>query len=212
MCLLRPLQPGREQALGSGAGSSKQQCGDAMPRAWLRGHRSVRGLGAARSLLFSRRLGPRHCNATDGAVHACSDPANARCRVGRVAAAPELAATRRLLREGKRQPLTKDCDVRPRDCVPMHGRVRDCSKVDGSANGYDCRRARARGRRRLRRDDWFRGDAIVRRQPPRRLLFFSRQKAARYRNGDGAQPRGWALLAADRVASKRTGARSARKR
>ena len=70
MCLLRPLQPGREQALGSGAGSSKQQCGDATSRAWLRGHRSVRGLGAARSLLFSRPLGPRYCNATAAATAA----------------------------------------------------------------------------------------------------------------------------------------------
>ena len=35
-------------------------------------------------------------------------------RSGRVAAAPELAAARRLLREAKRQPLTEDCDVRPR--------------------------------------------------------------------------------------------------
>ena len=64
MRLLRPPQPDREQALGSGAGSSKQQCGDATPRAWLGRHRSVRGLGAARSLLFSRPLGPRYCNAT----------------------------------------------------------------------------------------------------------------------------------------------------
>ena len=48
--------------------SSKQQCGDATPRAWLRRHRSVRGLGAARSLLFSRPLGPRYCNATHSAV------------------------------------------------------------------------------------------------------------------------------------------------
>ena len=50
--------------------SSKQQCGDATPRAWLRRHRSVRGLGAARSLLFSRPLGPRYCNATEGSVSA----------------------------------------------------------------------------------------------------------------------------------------------
>ena len=48
--------------------SSKQQCGDATPRAWLRRHRSVRGLGAARSLLFSRPLGPRYCNATKAAL------------------------------------------------------------------------------------------------------------------------------------------------
>jgi hypothetical protein len=49
------------------------------------------------------------------------------CRVKifmpRVAAAPELGATRRPLREAKRQPLTENCDVRPRDCVPMHGHV-----------------------------------------------------------------------------------------
>ena len=70
MCLLRPPQPGREQALGSGAGSSKQQCGDATPRAWLRRHRSVRGLGAALLLRFSRPLGPRCRNATAGPVAA----------------------------------------------------------------------------------------------------------------------------------------------
>ncbi len=60
---------------------------------------------------------------------------------GRVAAAPELAAAKRPLREAKRQPLAEDCDVRPRDCVSMHDRVRDCSKVDGSANSCDRRRA-----------------------------------------------------------------------
>ena len=47
---------------------------------------------------------------------------------GRVAAAPELAATRRPLREAKRQQLIEECDVRPRDCVPMHGRVRAWSR------------------------------------------------------------------------------------
>ena len=47
---------------------------------------------------------------------------------GRVAAAPELAATTRPLREAKRQPLIEDYDVRPRDCVPTHGRVRACSR------------------------------------------------------------------------------------
>ena len=59
---------------------------------------------------------------------ACSIPAHARCRNGRVAAAPELAATRRPLREAKRQQLIEECDVRPRDCVPMHGRVRAWSR------------------------------------------------------------------------------------
>ena len=54
-----------------------------------------------------------------------------RFRVGRSAAAPEFAATRRPLREAKRQPLTEDCEVRPRDCVPMHGRVRACSESTG---------------------------------------------------------------------------------
>jgi hypothetical protein len=58
----------------------------------------------------------------------------------RAAAAPELAATRRPLREAKRQPLIEDCDVRARDCVPMHGRVRALLEIDGSANGYDRRR------------------------------------------------------------------------
>ncbi len=37
---------------------------------------------------------------------------------GRVAAAPELAATRRPLRQAKRQPLIEDRDVRPRDLHP----------------------------------------------------------------------------------------------
>ena len=47
---------------------------------------------------------------------------------GRAAAAHELAATRRPLREAKRQPLIEDYDVCPRDCVPTHGRVRACSR------------------------------------------------------------------------------------
>ena len=47
---------------------------------------------------------------------------------GRVTAAPELAATRQLVREAKRQPLIEDCNVRPRDCVPMYGRVGACSR------------------------------------------------------------------------------------
>ena len=50
------------------------------------------------------------------------------CRCGRVAAAPELAPTRRPLREAKRQPLIGDCDVRPWDCEPTHGRVRACPR------------------------------------------------------------------------------------
>ena len=67
--------------------------------------------------------------------------ANADHPFGRVAAAPELAATRRPLREAKRQPLTEDCDVRPRDCVPTQ-RPRPCLlEIDGSANGDDRRRA-----------------------------------------------------------------------
>ena len=53
------------------------------------------------------------------------------CCLGRVAAAPELAATRRPLREAKRQPLIEDCDVRARDCVPMHGRVHALLEIDG---------------------------------------------------------------------------------
>ena len=48
--------------------------------------------------------------------------------LGRAPAAHELAASRRPFREAKRQPLTDDCDVRPRDCVPMHGCVRACSR------------------------------------------------------------------------------------
>ena len=96
MCLLRPPQPGCEQALGSGAGSSKQQCGDATPRAWLRRHRSVRGLGAARSLLFSRPLGPRYCNATVPTVTSAV--------WSRLLATTELCAphNRRLLRDDRR--------------------------------------------------------------------------------------------------------------
>ena len=50
-----------------------------------------------------------------------------RSLVGRVAAAPELAATRRPLRDAKR-PLTEDCDVHPRDCVPLHTCVCACSR------------------------------------------------------------------------------------
>ncbi len=37
------------------------------------------------------------------------------------------AATRRPLRQAKRQPLIEDCDLRPRDRVPMHVHVRACS-------------------------------------------------------------------------------------
>jgi hypothetical protein len=50
------------------------------------------------------------------------------CCSGRVAATPEFAATRRLLREAKRKQLIGECDVRPRDCVPTHGRVRAWSR------------------------------------------------------------------------------------
>ena len=60
---------------------------------------------------------------------------------GRVAPAPELAATRRPLRQPKRQPLIEDRDVRPRD-LHACARPRPCLlEIDGSANGYDCRRA-----------------------------------------------------------------------
>jgi hypothetical protein len=38
--------------------------------------------------------------------------------------------------------------------------------------------------------DRFRRDAIARRRPPRRFLFFSRRRAARYRNGDRVIVRG----------------------
>ena len=90
------------------------------------------------------------------------DVAEARGDPGRAAAAdelrqrPELVATRRPLREAKRQPLTGDCDVRPRDCVPMHGRVRACSSSIGSANGYDRRRLELGSDDGLDGDDWFR--------------------------------------------------------
>ena len=61
-------------------------------------------------------------------VSSHASEARRRCWSGRVAAAPELAATRQLVREAKRQPLIEDCDVRPRDCVPMYGRVGACSR------------------------------------------------------------------------------------
>jgi len=58
-----------------------------------------------------------------------------------VAAAPELAATRRPLREAKRQPLIEDRDVRPRDLHAYAG-LRPCLlEIHGSANGHDCLRA-----------------------------------------------------------------------
>ena len=60
-----------------------------------------------------------------------------RCCSGRVAAAPELAATRRPLREAKREPLIEGRDVRPRDCVPKHDPRPCLLEIDGSANGYD---------------------------------------------------------------------------
>ena len=70
MCLLRPPQPGREQALGSRAGSSKQQCGDATV-ACLASPASKRArTGRGAIALFSRPLGPRYCNATPGPVTA----------------------------------------------------------------------------------------------------------------------------------------------
>jgi hypothetical protein len=56
-----------------------------------------------------------------------------RIRDGRVAAAPELAATRRPLRQAKRQPLIEDCDVRPGD-LHACARPRPCLlEIDGSA-------------------------------------------------------------------------------
>ena len=71
-------------------------------------------------------------------------------------AAPELAATRRPLRQAKRQPLIEDRDVRPRD-LHVCARPRPCLlEIDGSANGDDCGRASAGRRGRPRRDDWFR--------------------------------------------------------
>jgi hypothetical protein len=64
-----------------------------------------------------------------------------RCREGQVAPAPELAVTRRPLRQAKRQPVIEDRDVRPRD-LHACARPRPCLlEIDGSANGYDCRRA-----------------------------------------------------------------------
>ena len=71
----------------------------------------------------------------EGGACACSILANAYRPLGRAAAALELAATSRRLREAKRQPLTDDCDIRARDCVPMHGRVRACSRSMAQQTG-----------------------------------------------------------------------------
>ena len=96
-------------------------------------------LGGARSnrratprLVSNHNHGGRHARTLDRcSPRRCESLRRPRtyCWSGRVAAAPELAATRRPLREAKRQPLIEDCDVRPRDCVPMHGRVRACSRA-----------------------------------------------------------------------------------
>jgi len=60
--------------------------------------------------------------------------AGAVARAGRVTGSDELRQRPSSRRRGdrfarpKRQPLIEDCDVRPRNCVPMHGRVRACSR------------------------------------------------------------------------------------
>ena len=81
----------------------------------------------------------RHDHQQRELVDACSNPANTRCRKGRVAAAPEFAATRRPLREGKRQPLSEDGEIRLRDCAPMHGRLRACSESTAQQPASDRR-------------------------------------------------------------------------
>jgi hypothetical protein len=52
------------------------------------------GDGCSQSMRSAARRDQHKRFATDGAVRACSDPANARCRVGRVGAARVLAAIR----------------------------------------------------------------------------------------------------------------------
>ena len=47
---------------------------------------------------------------------------------GRVRAGTELAATGDRFARAKRQPPIEDCDVGPRDCMPMQGRVRADSR------------------------------------------------------------------------------------
>jgi hypothetical protein len=66
----------------------------------------VRGLGAPRLLRLSRLLRPRYAFATDGAVRACSDPANARCRVGRSPEVP-MRAPRRGKQIARNRPIHK---------------------------------------------------------------------------------------------------------
>jgi hypothetical protein len=95
----------------------------------LRKHRTLVCLqvpGRAASMTFARiRVAGKQLHPQSSSRRGCAP----RCRFGRVAAAPELAATRRSLREAKRQALIEDCDVGPRDCVPKHGRgVRACSR------------------------------------------------------------------------------------
>ena len=70
--------------------------------------------------------------------------------------------------------------------VPMHGRVCSCSESTAQQTSMTAVRARAGQRRRPRWGDRYRRDAIARRRPPRRFLFFSRRRAAHYRIGDQA--------------------------
>jgi hypothetical protein len=73
-----------------------------------------------------QRRGRGRRSSAAGDARACSVLANPRRPLGRRAAAPELAATRRPLPKAMRRPLIEGCDGRPRDCVPMHGRVCAC--------------------------------------------------------------------------------------
>ena len=67
------------------------------------------------------------CFSDEGGAGASWIRANADRPFGRVAAAPELAATRRPLRQANRRPLIENLTSVRETCMPVHGRVRACS-------------------------------------------------------------------------------------
>ena len=114
---------------------------------------------------------------------------------GRVAAAPELAATRRPLREAKRQPLIEDCDVRPRDRVPMHVHVRACSRSTAQQTATTAVRLELGSEDGLHRHDRLRRDTrslvLARRMPRSNEAITGRGRGGARQALRGLQ-RGWA--------------------
>ena len=117
----------------------------------LRPSRSAAGFTKTRRATSRRRgsvLLSKVAPAADRPAGADALPGIARTRPARVRviASDELQQRPSSRRRGDRfareaQPLSEDCEVRPRDCAPMHGRLRACSESPGQQTAMTAVRA-----------------------------------------------------------------------